>query len=468
MIRFEQCRIEFGDRLALHDLDWHITSGQHWVVVGPNGSGKSALVDALTGEGKVTEGRRELQARIALVSLEEQARLIERERRRDDSDITNKVFAGTPAREMLQETSRDPDLQARLIDLLGVGPILNRGFRKLSTGETRKLLLIRALCSHPDVLALDEPFEGLDAVSVPFVQQVLAEFAPQITMVMALNRFDDIPDFATHIAQIEAGTIQQTFSSNSATETRKLLRQLEQISSSNLQLPPPEHTPPLPLNPDGSLVRIHNGRIAYTDNLVFEGVDWEIRPGEHWQVKGPNGSGKTCLLHLITGDHPQCYVNDVQLFGYQRGQGESIWQVKQHLGFVSTALHWDYRLSVRVHHVVLSGFFDSIGLYQSASERQRDIADAWLELLGLKQEARAPFSSLSFGLQRVILIARAMVKHPPLLLLDEPCLGLDEANRQLVLSLTERICEESRSTLVYVTHHEEDRIEHIQRELVLG
>ncbi|HIL83164.1 MAG TPA: ATP-binding cassette domain-containing protein, partial [Pseudomonadales bacterium] len=224
----------------------------------------------------------------------------------------------------------------------------------------------------------------------------------------------------------------------------------------------------VPLNEDGSLVRLVDARVAYTDNIVFKDLNWTIRPGEHWQVKGPNGSGKTCLLELVTGDHPQCYVNDLRLFGHKRGQGETIWQLKRHMGFVSTSLHWDYRLSVGVRNVIVSGFYDSIGLYQKATDRQLEIADSWLTMLGLQRKATVSFSSLSYGEQRVLLIARAMVKHPPLLLLDEPCLGLDDANRQLVLALTERICDEGNTTLVYVTHHQEDRIRNISNELVLG
>ena len=216
------------------------------------------------------------------------------------------------------------------------------------------------------------------------------------------------------------------------------------------------------LNKDGSLVRLREGRVAYTDNLVFENLNWHIYPGDRWRVRGPNGSGKTCLLNLITGDHPQCYVNDLSLFGFRRGEGETIWDVKRHIGYVSTSLHWDYRLSISVLKVILSGFYDSVGLYVKASDRQMKIAIEWLVLLGLKDRANDSFAALSYGEQRSLLIARAMVKHPALLLLDEPCLGLDEENRALVLSLIARICDAGTTALVYVSHHEEAKIAEIQ------
>lgn len=476
MIRFTQCDIRVSDQFSLAALNWQIEPGQTWVVVGPNGSGKSALGAALAGEFSVTRGDFESGSRVAVVSLEEQSRLIQRERRRDESDLTDVVDDGTPVYEMLSEESKDPALLEQLIDSLGMRPLLERGFRKLSTGESRKVLLIRALTSQPEVLVLDEPFEGLDIQTVPKVRDILESLSGKTALILCLNRIEEVPDFTTHAIrmelqvehQMERGRIAQQFNCDGGKEARSLLTQISLIRSRNLILPPPEQVQDTPLNEDGSLVSLIDTRVAYTDNVVFDHLNWTIRPGEHWQVKGPNGSGKTCLLGLVTGDHPQCYVNDIRLFGRRRGQGETIWQLKAHMGFVSTSLHWDYRLSVGVRNVIVSGFYDSIGLYQKATDRQLEIADAWLTLLGLQSKATTSFSKLSYGEQRVLLIARAMVKHPPLLLLDEPCLGLDDANRQLVLALTERICDEGNTTLVYVTHHQEDSIRNIDNELVLG
>ncbi len=468
MIRFTRCDVKVSDKFSLAALNWQIEPGQTWVVVGPNGSGKSALGAALTGEFPVTRGDFSAESRVAVVSLEEQSRLIQRERQRDESDLTDVVDDGTPVHEMLSEVLQDPALLAQLIDSLGMGPLLERGFRKLSTGESRKVLLIRALTSQPEVLVLDEPFEGLDMLTVPKVRDILESLSRKTTLVLCLNRIEEVPDFTTHAIRMEHGRIAQQFDCDGGKEARSLLTQISQIRSRDLILPPPEQVSVAPLNEDGSLVSLIDTRVAYTDNVVFEHLNWTIRPGEHWQVKGPNGSGKTCLLGLVTGDHPQCYVNDLRLFGHRRGQGETIWQLKAHMGFVSTSLHWDYRLSVGVRNVIVSGFYDSIGLHQRATDRQREIADAWLALLGLQSKATASFATLSYGEQRLLLIARAMVKHPPLLLLDEPCLGLDDANRQLVLALIERICDAGNTTLVYVTHHQEDTIRNIDNELVLG
>ena len=469
MIEYEDCSIKFTDNFSLQSLNWRIAPGETWAVVGPNGSGKSMLAASMLGQGQVVSGRRQLSSeKAAILSLEEQGRLIEREKRRHDGNISDKLDPGTPVHEMLDEVCIDQPLRDRLVHMLGLTSLLDRGFRKLSTGESRMVLLIRTLASRPSFVILDEPFEGLDARKVHQVRGILSEMAGYASMVLVLNRVDDIPDFVTHILRLDAGAIIGQFACQDPEEARVVLTQMSQLSSGPLRLPEPEHKMPMRFNEDGTLVCLRDGRVAYTNNLVFENLNWQIYPGEHWRVKGPNGSGKTCLLNLITGDHPQCYVNDLTLFGFRRGAGETIWDVKRHIGYVSTALHWDYRLSVSVIKVIVSGFYDSIGLYKKASEKQMDIAAHWLQLLGLYDRANDSFASLSYGEQRSLLIARALVKHPALLLLDEPCLGLDELNRALVLSLIDRICLEGITTLVYVSHHEEDKITAIEHELDLG
>jgi len=464
----QQCTAKFNADFVLDAINWSIEPGQCWAILGPNGAGKSALGALLAGEGEIQSGMLTgVPGRVSLVSLEAQARLIQAERDKDDSDITDVVFAGTPLQEMLDESCVDPVLQAKLVRRFDLTPLLARSFRQLSTGETRKFMLVQALASHPELLILDEPFDGLDVRAVEILRECLAEQMTSTSLLFILNRFDEIPDFVTDMALLQQGALVQQIAADDLPAVAQLA-QLLHLQASELQLPERETAvEEVALNPDQPLVEIRDARIAYGDHLVFEHLDWRIEPGQHWQLSGPNGSGKTCLLNLITGDNPQCYNNDIFVFGYQRGQGESIWDIKQHIGYVSSGLQWDYRVSVSVQNVILSGFYDSIGLYQTASDRQLEIARQWLALLGMTQRASASFQQLSFGDQRLLLIARAMVKHPPLLILDEPCLGLDDMNRQLVLALIEKICAESETAVVYVNHHASDRIKGINHYLAL-
>ncbi len=467
-ISLDGLSVDFDGRFELVDITWTINPGEHWLIVGANGSGKSALAAVLAGEGSSISGTISgVPERVCLVSYERQAELIEAERRKDDADILDVISEGTPAAEIIADASHDHDLAQELVDSLGLRPLMGRAFRKLSTGETRKVMLIRALTRNPELLVLDAPFDGLDNKSLGWLQAHLAQLAATVPMVLVLNRFDECPDFITHVAYIDDGRLLETVARDDARAMAELGKLLH-LQTTDLEVPAADPSAELPpLDPGEPLVCLTGATIRYQDNTVFENLDWTIEPNQHWQLSGPNGSGKTSLLALITGDHPQCYVNDIKVFGFQRGSGESIWQIKQYIGYVSTALQWEYRVGTGLRNVIISGFFDSIGLYSKSTDVQKALADEWLALLGMSHRADEPFNSLSHGDQRLVLIARAMVKHPPLLILDEPCLGLDDINRQLVLALIERICASGKTAVLYVNHRPQDRIPGIEEHLQL-
>jgi molybdate transport system ATP-binding protein len=198
--------------------------------------------------------------------------------------------------------------------------------------------------------------------------------------------------------------------------------------------------------------------VAYGGKSVLNKLNWTVGPGEHWKISGPNGSGKSTLLSLVSGDNPQAYANDITLFGIKRGSGESVWDIKKHIGLVSTTLQQDYRVGVTAKIVVISGFFDSIGVYGDYTKKQQEIALKWLEMLHMEKHANASFKNLSYGEQRLVLLARAMVKQPELLILDEPCQGLDDINREMVLKLVDHLGKTGTTQILYVTHHPEDHI----------
>jgi len=468
-ITLDKLCVDFDGHFQLTDIDWSIHQGEHWLVAGPNGAGKSALAAVLSGAGDITGGKLSgVPANVAIVSYEAQAELIAAELKKDDADILDVISEGTPVAELIERDTSDQELAAQLIEQFGLTELLPRAFRKLSTGETRKVMLVRALASAPDLIVLDEPFDGLDAQTHKMLLQHLHSVVHQTPTVMVLNRIDERPDFITHIAWVDQGRLVHRVACEDESAMADL-NQLLHLKHAGIELPAADPIDRLPaLDPKLPLADLRGVSVKYADNTVFEDVSWRIEAGQHWQLTGPNGSGKTCLLALITGDHPQCYVNDIQVFGFQRGQGESIWQIKQFIGYVSTQLQWEYRVGTSLKNVVLSGFHDSIGVYTKSSDVQKDIAMQWLEVLGMKHRANESFTQLSHGDQRLLLIARAMVKHPPLLILDEPCLGLDDINRQLVLALIEKICASGTTTVLYVNHHAEDKVAGIDQHLALG
>ena len=468
MINLQNATISMNGGQTFKSIDIEVASGDCSVIFGGDGSERSALLECLNDPDLITDGTYSNSAlRVGIVSLREQERLIVREEIRDDSDLTDQIFSGTPVFDLLEETSPEKELLAHLIDFLELSPLLGKGFRKLSSGESKKIILARALLIKPDLLLLEDPLEGLDLVGRTQASSLIGDLSKSVTKIYSLSRVTDIPEDTNKIFFLDPNSVARKFVCESGVEARSIVSSITKIESREVIIPPPAEKRLLPTNPDGSLVNIKDATVKYIKNTVFENLNLRINPGSHWQIRGPNGSGKTTLLNLINGDHPQSYINNICAFGFRKGGGETIWEIKKNLGFVSNALHWGHRISVSAINVIVSGFFDTIGLYSNASDLQYELAYKWLELLGLENEKDQRFTELSFGQQRLILICRAMVKHPPLLLLDEPCRGLDDANRQLVIALITRLCVDGDSTIVYVTHDLEDEIPYISNVLEL-
>jgi molybdate transport system ATP-binding protein len=313
--------------------------------------------------------------------------------------------------------------------------------------------------SQPELLILDEPFDGLDVHSRAQLATLLGTLNQDgYTIVLVLNRFDEIPDFVQNAGVLADCNLTET-GEKSALLRQALIAQLAHSEKlDGIALPEPDAPAARHgLDPHQPLIVLRDGVVSYDDRPILNHLSWTVNPAEHWQIVGPNGAGKSTLLSLITGDHPQGYSNDLTLFGRRRGSGETIWDIKKHIGYVSSSLHLDYRVSTTVRNAILSGYFDSIGIYQAVSDRQHKLVQQWLDILGMDSRvADAPFHSLSWGQQRLALIVRALVKHPTLLILDEPLQGLDPLNRQLVRRFVDILISEGETQLLFVSHHAED------------
>lgn len=461
-LHISQGTFRLSDTRTLTIADLTIRAGESWAFVGTNGSGKSALARALAGELPLLKG--ECQGdftRLTRLSFEQLQKLVSDEWQRNNTDLLSpgEEDTGRTTAEIIQDEVKDPARCQRLAERFGITALLNRRFKYLSTGETRKTLLCQALMSEPELLILDEPFDGLDVQSRAQLAALLESLNQQgYTLVLVLNRFDEIPDFIQHAGVLADCNLTET-GEKTALLKQALIAQLahsEQLDG--ITLPEPDapsarHA----LDPHQPRIVLRDGMVSYDDRPILNRLSWTVNPGEHWQIVGPNGAGKSTLLSLITGDHPQGYSNDLTLFGRRRGSGETIWDIKKHIGYVSSSLHLDYRVSTTVRNVILSGYFDSIGIYQAVSDKQHKLAQQWLDILGMDNRiADAPFHSLSWGQQRLALIVRALVKHPTLLILDEPLQGLDPLNRQLVRRFVDVLISEGETQLLFVSHHAED------------
>jgi molybdate transport system ATP-binding protein len=459
-----------SEQVLLGEIDLSMGPGEHWAVLGANGSGKSALGRLLCGELEIVTGTMSPVGRAEFVAFETVEEILEIERYNDDSDFIDCLDHGTLVRDfILKDRYTDEPRLVELARQLDFVDLLERGIRFLSTGEMRKVTICRALLRQPQLLVLDEPFDGLDQASCAALQQLIVDCAGQgIRIVLLLNRFSEILPLISHVAYIQDCSLVASGPKDELLHSEALRR----LHAFHYTLPAhlPERdaahvAPPLP--PDEPLIEMRDVAVSYGEKPVLNQLTWSVQPGEHWQISGPNGAGKSTLLSLVSGDHPQAYANDIRLFGRQRGTGESVWQIKQQLGLLSTAFQQNYRVGVTAKLAVISGFFDSIGVYGQYTPQQQEIALQWLQILHLEQHRDTPLRNLSYGEQRLILLARAMVKQPRLLILDEPCQGLDDINRQMVLKLVDYLAAAGQTQLLYVTHHGEDRLDCITHHLQL-
>lgn len=469
-IQLQHITARIHDKTCLHDINLATTPAQKWAVVGANGSGKSALGRLLCGQLEIISGTASLTAKSEYVSFERVTEILARERYYDDSNNCGGADPGTRVRDfILADQPQQSDRLSELAETFQLSALLGRGLKYLSTGEMRKALICRALCSRPELLVLDEPFDGLDQDSRSTLKQLIKDLMENgIQLILLLNRFDELPSAVTHIAYLDncrmrlSGPRAEILASAPLQRLHKFHHDLPRQLPTTAQ----HHSEP-DEKPEAPLIQMRNIKVSYRTQPVLNGLNWSVAPGEHWQIVGPNGSGKTTLLELISGDNPQAYANDIELFGRAKGSGESIWEIKQRIGHVSTALQRNYRVVGSCLMVIVSGFLDSIGVYRRPSKAQIERAHQWFSLLRLGKPPSTAFQELSFGEQRLVLLARAMVKHPQLLILDEPCQGLDELNRAMVLKLIDHIGTHWPTQLLYVTHQADDHVRCIRRQLEL-
>jgi len=486
------CRLQ--DRLMLQNSSWRIHSDEHWAILGPNGAGKSTFVRALWGGVPLLKGKilfhfsdskaepppHSQREAIGYVSFETHQRLMEHEEMQEDlRAFANKTEEVTTARDVILSgilanrtlTLEDEARCGEIADLLEIHPLLQKNITSLSTGEMRKTLIARALTKAPKLLILDEPFDGLDEV----VRRSLARsidhlMTGSVRVILVVHRLEEIVPHITHILFIKEGQLfmqgpkEYLLTSENISQLYGCPLELEQdngryLVSFGKDGSKPMATAPMagerdPNVPD-ILIEMKDTTVQYHGLAVLKHLNWVMRRGENWAILGPNGSGKSTILKLILGDNLQGYANQVILFGRRKGTGETLWEIKKRIGAVSSELQVQYRKKMSAYDVIASGFYDSIGLYQYPTQDQKKTVDQWIELLCIEDIARQPFHQLSYGQRRMILLARAMVKSPPLLIVDEPCHGLDIPNRKRVLDILERIGR-TQTNLLYVTNHKEE------------
>jgi molybdate transport system ATP-binding protein len=318
---------------------------------------------------------------------------------------------------------------------------------KYSDGEKRKALLSYILSKKPKYIIVDNLLDNLDVDAQAEIVKIFYDLKDSVTILQIANRKSDILMFIENV-YVQNG--------DSWEVTNRM--DLAGVKEAQSKYVIPEAYEKIEVN-SNSLVKLKDVFVAYDGVPIVKDICWEVKKGEFWQMIGPNGVGKSTILSLISGDNARAYGQDITLFGVKKGGGESIWELKKKVGYFSSELKRGFQRRESIEKMILSGFFDSIGLYTQPSKRQIEITVQWLDLLGLYEIRKNNFSFLTLGQQRMILIARAMVKHPPLLILDEPTAGLDDHAALLFSQLINRINKETETSIIYVSHRKEKGLE---------
>ncbi|MBK5722526.1 ATP-binding cassette domain-containing protein [Dysgonomonas sp. Marseille-P4677] len=457
-------------------VNFQIREGQHWAIIGANGSGKTQFVDLLLGKYALKNGvvvsknsdgdALPISAIVKSVAFRDIYSIMDtqnsyyqqRWNKGDDQDLPI-------VRDLVDYA--DKKWLNTLLNWFGISELMDKEVTSLSSGELRKFLIVKSLIEKPRVLILDNPFIGLDASSRITLNELLVRLSELdgLQIVLVLPNVKDIPDVITHVLPLknkellpviplfdfkrDTELINYLFEKREGLHVNLLKDKLRQESSSF----------------NNSAV-LKNIEVRYGKRTILRDLSWTVSKGDKWALLGANGAGKSTLLSLICGDNPQAYANDITLFDKKRGTGESIWDIKRRIGYISPEMHLYYLKNVKSLDVVGSGFFDTIGLYRKCDSDQELIALAWMEIFGVSHLKDISFLHISSGEQRLVLLARVFVKNPDLLILDEPLHGLDAFNKNRVKKIIEDFCDVNKS-LIYVTHYEDEIPNVVDKRLVL-
>ena len=429
------------------------------MLFGRNGSGKTQFVERMRHQ-MATDSLRYLAFSDAYGPATDKAYYLQLRWNQHDIDEETPTVEQLMEKAFLQtgpDTSERRQWLQHLYDLFGMQQLLDKYVILLSSGELRKFQLIKTLMSHPQTLILDNPFIGLDSKARLLLRQLLQEVTSkeQLTLYLVLSRKEDIPDFTNEIIQLpQSSNEANSFSDDSIADLPDLsvLRNLP-VRADDYQAP--------------VVIDMHDVSIRYGQRTILQDLNWTVKNGDRWALTGQNGSGKSTLLSLVCADNPQSYACDISLFGHQRGHGESIWDIKRHIGYVSPEMHRSYLRDLPTLHVVASGLKDTVGLYIRPTAEECERCLWWMRLFGIEHLAQRSFMKISSGEQRLALVARAFVKDPELLVLDEPLHGLDNPNRERVKQVIDTFCQRPNKTLIMVTHYVEDFPSCINKQLDL-
>ncbi len=458
--------VNINGKKILQNISLKINKGEQWVIFGEAGTGKTVLAHTLAGNHAFSgiidfkeQDKSAGQNNVMVVEQQHRFRDLQNQtnfyyqQRYNAFDAEATITVGEDI-SSYNENGFGHLSKADLLKTFHLTPLLKEPLIQLSNGENKRLQILKAVLSFQQLLILDEPFTGLDPDGRRLLDDILSFLSDSGQQFILLTSRDHIPACFNRYARLKNGELSIIKSPeyismnedgllNKVQSNQKTLKEFPSVISFSY--------------PDYKYaVRMLNVSIRYDEKNILEGINWEVEKGSCWSLTGHNGAGKSTLLSLITGDNPQAYANEIYLFDRKRGSGESIWEIKQKIGFLSPELHLYFDPYATAFTALASGLFDTIGLFRQMNSMQEKLLLEWLEFLDCTIYLNSLLSGLPSGAQRLILLGRAMIKTPPLLVLDEPCQGLDESQTAFALTTIDRYCTFYGANLIFVSHYLKD------------
>ena len=447
----------YGGSKVLTDISFSLTEDDCLAIVGPVGSGKTTLAKALSGRlfrtGSVYFKSRTNRVHPSILLVEQQHHFKNRSNMQDFylQQRFNSADSGDAYTIREELSNEDEELVAYWLGFFMLSHLIDKPLVTLSNGENKRLQLVKSVLRDPDWLILDNPFLGLDAEGREILSACLEKLIENSVQFILINSPAALPACVNRVMYLEEGRVTW----DGPISTYESFRRVDKFVFNHTVMDDLIKSAQV-YETFQQAVHMNDVTIAYGEKVILSGIHWEVNSGARWALSGPNGAGKSTLLSLITADNPQAYSQDIILFDRKRGTGESIWDIKKRIGYVSPELHVYFREPANVFNVVGSGLFDTLGVYKKISEDQHKRIALWLGVFGISHLSQRMFQQISTGEQRMVLLARALVKNPPLLILDEPCQGLDEEQIHRVKEILNYICSNSQTTLIYVSHYSSD------------
>jgi molybdate transport system ATP-binding protein len=444
LLEIKDITIYYPGSFVLPGTSFSISRGENILVTGKNGSGKTSLMKALTGEVSICKGnisryhKLPLSKNISYISFENLRKILRKQESLEEAEY----YSG---KEIKPDAFTVLDKNKGFSEIFDFNSFKGKKIDNLSSGELRKFQILKALETDPELIILDEPFDGLDTNSVKLLKNFISNLCcSDIALILVTHRADEILNCNFKYLAVYDNKVFEV-------ESPDLLK----ISDEKI----PDLTEFEKFKPDFKkeiIAELSNCSVYYGEKKVLENINLQISTGEKWVVKGENGCGKSTLLSLITGDNLQVYSNDVKVFGKKIGLGTTLFEFKKKTGYVSPSLHLKYDKKIEAYKVLISGYFDSVGLYKKPDKIQIDTAKYIFKKFNIDNLFYKSFLSLSYGQQRLVLILRALIKDPDLIIMDEPCHGLDSFHRKIVLDIVRTICKMPQKSLIYVTHSDSE------------